>query len=262
MVILNNGTWGKELLLHQRWSASTQDVKFPLRLGLQWRKEFGGRHTKAGYPERPSFRIRDFDIGPLAATFSSHDVNDLDRKWLLQSNNTSLFSEKFQDITIRGTTFTGFNNLYFGQHLLDVTPEFEGGRLQRTRLPSKDVVSDRMNSQRCATMLEGLHAVLELGGTDEETVFLSLIKSRPFKAIGDLLQYEFGNEVTAGLVENYEPPMTSPSCGQQTIHYGCRRRRHLGRRRNPLSRLARRGRSLGWGARGWRRTRMRGSSVP
>ena len=214
LVILNNGTWGKELLLHQRWSASTQDVKFPLRLGLQWRKEFGGRHTKAGYPERPSFRIRDFDIGPLAATFSSHDVNDLDRKWLLQSNNTSLFSEKFQDITIRGTTFTGFNNLYFGQHLLDVTPEFEGGRLQRTRLPSKDVVSDRMNSQRCATMLEGLHAVLELGGTDEETVFLSLIKSRPFKAIGDLLQYEFGNEVTAGLVEDYKAAIVRKDCKQ------------------------------------------------
>ncbi|MFN9901366.1 MAG: hypothetical protein ACK55Z_21810, partial [bacterium] len=88
---------------------------------------------------------------------------------------------------------------------LDVTPEFEGGRLQRTRLPSKDVVSDRMNSQRCATMLEGLHAVLELGGTDEETAFLNLIKSRAFKSkFGDLLQYEFGNEVTAGLVENYK----------------------------------------------------------
>jgi hypothetical protein len=78
---------------------------------------------QAGYPERPSFHIRDFDIGPLDATFSSHDVNDLERKWLLQSNNTSLFSEKFPDIQTRGSTFAGFNNLYFVQHLLDVTPE-------------------------------------------------------------------------------------------------------------------------------------------
>ena len=78
LVILNNGTWGKELLLHQRWSASTQDVKFPLRLGLQWRKEFAGTHAQvaaksvvtvmfeivqqAGYPERPSFRIRDYEF--------------------------------------------------------------------------------------------------------------------------------------------------------------------------------------------------------
>jgi hypothetical protein len=46
LVILNNGTWGKELLLHQRWSASTQDAKFPLRLGLQWRKEFAGTHAQ------------------------------------------------------------------------------------------------------------------------------------------------------------------------------------------------------------------------
>jgi hypothetical protein len=37
LVILNNGTWGKQLLQHERWSASTQDVKFPLRLGLKWR---------------------------------------------------------------------------------------------------------------------------------------------------------------------------------------------------------------------------------
>jgi hypothetical protein len=221
LVILNNGTWGKELLLHQRWSASTQDVKFPLRLGLQWRKEFAGTHAQvaakslvtvmfeivqqAGYPERPSFRIRDYDMGPLAATFSSHDVNELERKWLLQSNNTSLFSEKFPDITIRGTTFAGFNNLYFAQHLLDVTPEFEGWRLQRTRLASKDVVSERMNRKRCASMMEGLHSVLELGGTDEETALLTLIKSRLFQAkFGNLLQYEFGNEVTAGLVENYK----------------------------------------------------------
>jgi hypothetical protein len=231
LVILNNGTWGKELLLHERWSASTQDVKFPLRLGLQWRKEFGGRHAQvvdksfvnvmfeivqqAGHPERPSFRIRDFDIGPLAATFSSQDVHDLERKWLLQSNNTSVFSEKLQGTTMRGTTFTGFNNLYFAQHLLDVTPEFEGGRRQRTRLPSKDVVTDRMNRKRCATMMEGLHSVLELGGTDEESAFLSLIKSRPFKAkFGDLLQYEFGNEVTAGLVEDYKAAIVRKDCKQ------------------------------------------------
>jgi hypothetical protein len=159
---------------------------------------------QANYPERPSFSIRDFDIGPLAATFSSHDVHDLERKWLLQSNDTSLFSKKFPDIKIRGTTFTGFNNLYFAEYLLDVTPEFEDGRLQRNRLPSKDDVSERMNRKRCASMMEGLHSVLRLGGTDEETAFLSLIKSRPFKAkFGDLLEYEFGNEVTAGLVENY-----------------------------------------------------------
>jgi hypothetical protein len=185
LVILNNGTWGKELLLHQRWSACTQDVKFPLRLGLQWRKEFAGTHAQvaakslvtvmfeivqqSGYPERPSFRIRDYDMGPLAATFSSHDVNELERKWLLQSNNTSLFSEKFPDITIRGTTFAGFNNLYFAQHLLDVTPEFEGWRLQRTRLASKDVVSDRMNRKRCASMMEvytqSLNSVVLAGDT-------------------------------------------------------------------------------------------------
>ena len=168
LVILDNGTWGKQLLQHERWSASTQDVKFPLRLGLKWRKELKGRHAQvvdkpyvnvlfeivqqANYPERPSFRIRDFDNGPLAATFSSHDVCDLERKWLLQSNNTFSFSEKLPDIKIRGTMFTGFNNLYFAQHLLDVTPEFEAGRLERTRLASKQHVTERMNRKRCAAI--------------------------------------------------------------------------------------------------------------
>ena len=86
LVILDNGTWGKQLLQHERWSASTQDVKFPLRLGLKWRKELKGRHAQvvdkpfvnvlfeivqqANYPERPSFRIRDFDKGPLVSWWS------------------------------------------------------------------------------------------------------------------------------------------------------------------------------------------------
>ena len=75
--------------------------------------------------ENPSFRARSACGGPFSTQFHANNPNDLERKWLAQTNklDVALEREREEGRRARGLQFLGFDNVNLVQHFIDITPE-------------------------------------------------------------------------------------------------------------------------------------------
>ena len=221
VVVMEDGMWSEKLLEHEAWSVSTQGVHFPLRIGAKWRKTFTGKQAEAvnessvticfeiacssDAPEQPSFRARSYWAGPFARQFQASNLSDLERKWLSQNNNIDVAREKLSNVEIHGSKFVGFNNVNLAHHFIDVTPDFEAQKRERSRALKNGEISDRQLRRRVSIMMRSFDGVLAQGHQDTEEAFKLLIQSAPFKAqFGDLMESHLGDSSTEGLVDTYQ----------------------------------------------------------
>ena len=153
-------------MAHEAWSITTHGLTFPLRVGARWRKQFRGRHADAvgssavniifeialnSDVAEPSFRARSACGGPFSTQFHANNPNDLERKWLAQTNKLDVAKEREREEgrRVRGLQFLGFDNVNLVQHFIDITPEFNA--LQQDSMSHRGIygglVGDRQKEE-------------------------------------------------------------------------------------------------------------------
>ena len=220
VVVMEIGRWNKEFLQHDAWSFTSNGVTFPLRVGAKWRKTFRGRHASAigasqvtilfeialsSKPDQPSFRARNLDQGPFASQFHAVDVNDLERKWLSQTNDISKGEELLstQRIRHRGPNSWASRMSMWRTFSLTSLPTLRN--ITGSERSKGGDIGDCQKRRRVNNMLAALDGALARGHQDPDKAFKMMIESRAFKTqFGDLLESHFGEVTAKGLVEIYQ----------------------------------------------------------
>lgn len=151
LVVQASGRHQFELLECESWMMKVGDRQFPLHAGLQWRKNFRGKHAeKSGLrvtevtilfeivmstytTEKPLFKARCLQGGIMSPTFQFYCKHNLERIWLTQTTNEHQAIERCRRVRIDSQRFLGFENMHFAHYLRESTSEFtifveRGGR--------------------------------------------------------------------------------------------------------------------------------------
>ena len=172
LVVLDDGRYDIRLQECDDWTMTVHNIRFPLRPGLKWRKNFCGRHAHAvsrsdvtilfevivcnKTPERPLFLAKSLSGGISEFTCRSNCVQALERQWIAQSRDAE---EVCRGVEVNGTKFLGFDNMNFAHHLRSVTPDFLEAeddvkdKVQVTRGSRKDVQSERQERRWASRMM-------------------------------------------------------------------------------------------------------------
>ena len=226
LVVLDDGRYDIRLQEFDDWTMTVHNIRFPLRPGLKWRKNFSGRHAHAvsrsdvtilfevivcnKTPERPLFLAKSLSGGISEFTCRSNCVQALERQWIAQSRDAE---EVCRGVEVNGTKFLGFDNMNFAHHLRSITPDFLEAeddvkdKVQVTRGSRKDDQCERQERRWASRMMSGFKDVLAQRGPDLESNFRLLMKSRFFQAeFGGLLDFEYSHcsPVIDGLVHEYK----------------------------------------------------------
>ena len=226
LVVLDDGRYDIKLQEFDDWTMTVHNIRFPLRPGLKWRKNFSGRHAHAvsrsdvtilfevivcnKTPERPLFLAKSLSGGISEFTCRSNCVQALERQWIAQSRDAE---EVCRGVEVNGTKFLGFDNMNFAHHLRSITPDFLEAeddvkdKVQVTRGSRKDDQCERQERRWASRMMSDFKEVLAQRGPDLESNFRLLMNSRFFQAeFGGLLDFEYSHcsPVIDGLVHEYK----------------------------------------------------------
>ena len=131
---------------------TVHDIRFPLRPGLKWRKNFSGRHAHAvsrsdvtivfevivcsKTAERRLFLAKSLRGGMSEFRCRSNCVQALERQRIAQSRDAE---ELCRGVQVNATKFLGFDKMNCAHHLRSVTPDF---------LEAEDDVKDKVQVTR------------------------------------------------------------------------------------------------------------------
>jgi hypothetical protein len=151
--VLENGRWDQTLKTMPLWTrlrAGGAGHRFPLRIGLEYVKEFGTSDASRAInrdnvrihftvmlntstPDRPAFSARDYDGGPFAKRVTGSSPSEVEIAWMTQGGQSLSKADS------KGSRFLGLDSVGLQDYLIECTHGFSETCESHTRTAYKQV---------------------------------------------------------------------------------------------------------------------------